>query len=199
MLALEDRQERSGASPRIHSQAALGPGRRRGLKVTGEPWFPCSYHGGGNGGTPGSPVRISSSDARRIALFADAVFLARDELENVRLVAPEEQRRHEDQRGQDFSRAEQEEIVERCKYGGDDGRERRIPKEERDNDPGRNRRETQPRIDGKQDPARRRYALAALEAEEHRKDMTQEHRDRAGRDSHRVHIVFGGVTQCEEH
>src|SRR2546427_2957397 len=23
--------------------------------------------------------------------------------------------------------------------------------------------------------------------------------DRAGRDSHRVHAVFGGVTQCEEH
>src|SRR2546426_9259782 len=95
MLAIEDRQDRSGASARIHSQAALGPSRRRGLNGggnRGNPWFPCSYHGGGNGGTPGSPVRISTSDARRIPLFANAVFLARDELENVRLVAPEEQR-----------------------------------------------------------------------------------------------------------
>src|SRR5713226_7879281 len=111
------------------------------------------------------------SRARRIPLFANTVFFARAELENVRLVAPEEQRRHDDQRGQDLSRAEQEKIVERRKYGGDDGRKRRIPKEERDDDPGHNRGDTQPRIDSEQDPARGGYALAALEAEEHRKDM----------------------------
>src|SRR5260370_41432330 len=139
------------------------------------------------------------SRARRIPLFANTVFFARDELENVRLVAADEQRRHDDQRGQDFSRPEQEKIVERRKYGGYDGRERRIPKKERDDDPGRNRRDTEPRIDGKQDPARGGYALAALEAEERRKDMTQEHRDRAGRDAHRVHAVFGCVTRREEH
>src|SRR2546427_10602290 len=77
MLAIEDRQDRSGASARIHSQAALGPSRRRGLNGggnRGNPWFPCSYHGGGNGGTPGSPVRIMEGETGEplVPLFVSA-------------------------------------------------------------------------------------------------------------------------------
>ena len=94
-------------------------------------------------------------------------------------MAPNEQRRHEDQRGQHFSGAGKEKIAKRREYGRYDRRKRRIAKQDRDDCPRRERREAEPWIDRQQDSARGGYALSALKTEEHRKEVAQKHRDRA--------------------
>src|SRR5258708_25744093 len=85
------------------------------------------------------------------------------------------------------------------KSGRNNRRKRRIAKQDRDDYPRRERRETEPWIDRQQDSTRGGYALSAFETEEHRKEMAQKHRDRASRNARCVHAVTGGVARREEH
>lgn len=80
-------------------------------------------------------------------------------------------------------RTEQEHVENRREHGRDQRRERRVAKEERDDEPRERGREAEHRMHGEQHARRGRDALAALEAEKHRMQVTEEHRDRRERDA----------------
>ena len=73
--------------------------------------------------------------------------------------------------------------VERGENGGHHRCERRIAEEECNDQPRYARRQRQPRIERDDDAGGGRHALAALESEEHRVQVAEEHRDAGKRDA----------------
>lgn len=136
-----------------------------------------------SGGPPprAAPARIT----RPFFFLPDPAFLAGEQLRDVRAMPPDQQHAHREHRPGDriVVRTEQEHVENRREHGRDQRRERRVAKEERDDEPRERGREAEHRMHGEQHARRGRDALAALEAEKHRIQVTEEHRDRRERDA----------------